>query len=804
LSGVAVTKDDWIHATGPLGQTAEKPENLEQVANQRSFLNALGSAYRGGVSKVARFTRTVGTLTPSKPWVNLEDPADFDTLRKALLYSLPVSAVDDLGRLYAAAGIDDRFRLAKGAIAQMLHSAGAFANGDDAQKILDMMQESYRNEAYAPLGIDKTADGIRHALLETQTSNRVHVPSLYEVHRASLADNFLQRMGMPEWVPGTKTASTILRGITGFGSRAMAVWRPMVLARLGFPLRIAIDENGNYALRNGVLPMIAARVALHSYKGDVKTLAKLRDAAAAAERGQDPEMTRWGRAAAMWAQRVPLPILRSVQSMKDLGTAVISENAWRVFKGTTGLSREDFYKAGDIVTTRWGVAGPAVSALAHAGGGIDEAEHLSNYLHDGAGKPIPLRWKKEGTYSEATRGDPLFLQKWGTALDIYGSSKLARAALETAGRHTDTQFRHVLSVLQSDDPDMVRLRSANDRNIRLPDGREVGIDDGVTQEAAQRAWARKIVAATNSLITGAGGTIHHDLIAEVLAKQGAPSMDTLKGPSMDTLKGIEDLPQSVFGPDLVPVSRFHDLLGRGMNKLAALMDILAREPNFLHATATNMKEVEPMVRALQGNGEHADALLGDLATQRAIADLKPFIHNPELKTSVRGAAPHGDAVPLRSAPVSPAMGSHLCRRARSDPHRSAVDDGTRDFGSDPQGHPGQLVLLLPRRRSSERRGGTRPRSLRIPDFDPRNYPVYRGGQVHRAGAGEPPHARCWTFPRHPAQVLCRHRARVPGHRAGHPSTGLPRPTGSRFFQACSVASSTESSGTRHLEPRTSQ
>jgi len=638
LSNIDVTKDSLINATGPLGAQAN-PENLEQVADQRGWFSAIGSALRAHPgqlgSKVARVTRNLGTLVPTGEGVDLSDPASFDQVRKALLYSLPVRTVDQIGAFYVHAGTDERYQIIAAAKAQMLHYAGAFANGDSSQRIQELMQEGFKNEAYAGQGLDKMASGARQGLLETQMSTRVALPNLYDVHRAALADNFLQRMGIPEWVPGTKAWSTILRDIGGVAHNFMGYWRQSVLAREGFPLRIAIDENGNYLLRHGALPMIAARVALHSYKGDMKELAAARDASLAIERGMDPEVGRWARSAAIFAHAVPAPILNSVRSMKDLGTAVISENAWRVFKGTTGLSKEDFYKAGDIIATRWDVAGPAISAVHHAGGGYDEAEHLSNYLTGDMGKPIPLMWKKNGTFSDVGRDDPLFLAKYAKALDIYGSSKLARAAMETVDSHPDTQMRHVLSVLESDDPEMVKLRAASARDFRLPDGREVGVDPGVDTAAAHRAWARKIVAATNALVKGAGGTVHHDVIDEVLAKHGAPSMDTLKG--------IEDLPHGVFGPELVPVGKFQSLLGNFMNKLAIQMDVLARQPNYLHAVAQNMKEVEPMVRALQGDGEHADQLLGDLATQRGIADLKPFIHNPEMKTQFevlhRTAAP---------------------------------------------------------------------------------------------------------------------------------------------------------------------
>ena len=183
LSKIDVTKDSLVNTTGPLGEVDQAdPSNLEELTDRSGWNQKIGTAVRGGVTRVARLTRTLGTLTPSGAGVDLSDPNSFDHVRKSLLYSLPVRTVDQIGEFYVHAGTDERFQIIQAAKAQMLHYAGAFANGDSSQRIMEMMQEGYRNEAYAGQGLDKMATGGRQGLLETQMSTRVALPNLYDVH----------------------------------------------------------------------------------------------------------------------------------------------------------------------------------------------------------------------------------------------------------------------------------------------------------------------------------------------------------------------------------------------------------------------------------------------------------------------------------------------------------------------------------------------------------------------------------------------------------------------------------------------
>jgi len=641
LSGVDITPD-MLSDTNPLGiqPTGETPENLAQLADHKGFINNLKSTVRtlpgNATNRVLRLTRTLGQYTASVPAVDLSDANGFEQLRRTLLSSLPVKTVDQIGNFWVHGDVAQRFAITQGSVAQMLHYAGAFAaDPEGSQKLMDAMDATYRNQAYAPLGIDKMADGSRTALLQSQLSDRVHLPSLTEVRKLALQGDFLGRAGVP--LPFTGALSGALRAAGNAGRLSMSFWRPLMLARIGFPIRVALDENGNYMIRNGVMPMIRARAALHGYKGDIKALAKARDAAAALERGADPETVSWARSVASIVHKVPTAILSGVKNMRELGTATLAEHAWASIPAAQreGLTKSDYYRFADLMLQRHDAWTPMISAVHGAGGGYDQAEHLKNVMLDG--KPVLFKLHGNGLWSESRASDDpgLFRAKWSKALDTYGSDPASRAVLENIDKHPDTQMRHALSIIESDD--YAKARSAAVRSRTLPSGHIVGVDKNVTQAVANRDWARKIVAATNALVRGSDGNLIRPVVDEMLENRGSPAMDTLNAIDHHAL------PQTVIGPDVVPIHTTTKLLGGFMNHMAGLMDRLAREPNYLHAGTRAMKDLEPMVRALQGEGPHADALLGDLAVKRGIEALKPFIHSPELKTQFevlhRTAAP---------------------------------------------------------------------------------------------------------------------------------------------------------------------
>jgi len=188
------------------------------------------------------------------------------------------------------------------------------------------------------------------------------------------------------------------------------------------------------------------------------------------------------------------------------------------------------------------------------------------------------------------------------------------------------------------DPEFAETKAGFARAMKMPDGRVVGVD--ATQDEADRALARKVVAHVNALVRSADpekGPVLRDVVNEMLEREAAPRLPTLNAVAHDAL------PAATYGPDLVPVVGFRNVLSRGMNVMGRMMDVLARQPNALHAYITARRELAPWVEQLQGAGQNAEELLSNLAAHRAMNALKPFVHSPELRSQFevlhRTAAP---------------------------------------------------------------------------------------------------------------------------------------------------------------------
>src|SRR5450759_573282 len=83
---------------------------------------------------------------------------------------------------------------------------------------------------------------------------------------------------------------------------------------------------------------------------------------------------------------------------------------------------------------------------------------------------------------------------------------------------------------------------------------------------------------------------------------------------------------------MVAVSSKEHLLQKAFTPLSGMMDHLARQPIFTQAFTKNLKEIRPWAEKLAGPGENADELASHWAADRAIAQVKPFFHSPEVRS----------------------------------------------------------------------------------------------------------------------------------------------------------------------------
>lgn len=640
-------QSDYEGLTGPHGLAADAhqviagdladaaPVDGNTVAEQK--LGGIAKVVIAGPSAVARTVRRMTTLTADKGYLDLAHPADLSpeaagklsgivNLRRMLSYSLPARDVNQLVDVYAKTDdLGKRFDIAKGAVAQMLHLAGAYSTPDGrgamaADTILEQMDKTFRGETYAPAGIDgmdQLAQGDKQvagkaALIDGQENTRIFLPSYREVRAAAKRSKFYFGLGMPDG---------------HLMDRFMNAWKAGVLLRPGFALRVSLDEILSDMLRNGLPSTVASRLALRAGKKAFDT-------------GEDENPSWLHRAYALATDHLPEPIVSAIRTPAQAAGAILGDAAWRALRlADPTVDRQTYMEAAEHFHKHvWDALTPQLAAIAHAGGGYDESDNIVNILVDGH-KPVPMRWKKNGSYSETTANDELFRHKWQYSLDQYARSKLVQSVLKDIDKTTRTQVKNVRTIIESDEFADTRRMFA--RAHRLPDGREVGVD--ATPGQAAQDWARKVVAAVNTMVRtddGKGtGDVIRPVVDEMIARGRAPDIETLEQIPAN------QLPKGAFGPELVPLTNnINRLTQKGFNSLSKIIDSVARKPHTLNAFAKAYRDLLPGMREIAGEGENAEELAAHVAAGRAMEAVKPFIHNPEIRSQFEVA--HRTAMPF--------------------------------------------------------------------------------------------------------------------------------------------------------------
>lgn len=614
------------------------PQSLREIASTEDnpFVTRQGGLLGHLLVKpavsMARTYKQLSTITADKPMLSLLAEDAPVNLKRMLSYALPSVHVNKIVDAFIASDdIGQKFSIVKGATAQMLHAAGVFSGPNGAEigdKLMAAVDDAFRNETYSPLGIDKMADTIRGTglprrmgVLENQLSDTVAIPSFKEIRSAARRDKFLYGLG----IVNPNAVDTF-----------MNAWKATTLMRVGFAVRVSMDEWLGNGLRNGFMGAVVARSMISEAKRAADREAALADESKAMD-ALGPDQSRIASAVSSAAARVPSAILKQVKTTSDLASAIFGHAAWLAYKGTGGaLTRQSYYDSAKMFYDNvWtGHLSDLVGSLAHAGGGYDLADNMRN-LDVGGGKFVTLRLKKTGgfTDAEAASSDPSFKLKWHYALGQVGNSKLARPVLENIDRSKTFQINRVMDVLKS--PDFEETARRSGRYFELPDGRKVATGEA-TQQEALKSWATKVVAHVNALVRSVDpekGEVMHDVVGEMLKGKGPPPMEVL-----DNI-GNDKLPKSVFGPELAldPTGQlsFSNLVQSGFQSLSKIIDWISRQPISLQAYAQSMDELRPWVEEIVGKDASESvktAMLSDLSWNQAGNKIKPYIHSPEIRS----------------------------------------------------------------------------------------------------------------------------------------------------------------------------
>lgn len=634
-----------------------------QVANAVDMLNA-GKVAGGvgripGVANVARLVRRTTTLIPSKPFINIAETTrdengialdtgpDVSNFRRYIQGFLPARKVDQLSNVFVNADEGQRRLLVTAAIKQNFHAAGLYNTDDGAQAAdaaLAGMDDLIRKQAYSVNGLDKLPDDnditTRHALLEVQKSNGLAIPMPSVVRKLVRANGILGAAGVDP-----------MTGVEG----VMKLWRTMVLDRPGFAARMALDENLNRLLRTSPKALLgsflgngAARTRTdeeisHQVEGELAKGSLHPDDAIARQatlRGLSVKSILpyhpTERALQILTDHAPEGIRPHIKNAAEWYGAVFGGKTRQWARkaeagGLKALGLDKYIEGGTHLATHQPVMDAAEDYMASGRGAEGfgwSPESQVKMMREG-GKAVIAKFNKRAPFSEAAPGDFGYHFRWQVGLDQIAHSQLGRAALETINNDRRTSVRAVMGVLN--DPSFATEKKGFVWAKQLRDGRRVGVD--ATQDEADRSFARQIVDHTRAHLTSGVYTPTHQ--GPVLQKLVNHMLDRGAAPEMDKLTDIggHDLPNGVYGPDVVPVHKFSGFLSKTFEEMVGKpMNWMSRQPHFIHQYTDALAQTRPFAESIHGAGQNAEQLASDLASQRAVNAMVPYIHNPELRT----------------------------------------------------------------------------------------------------------------------------------------------------------------------------
>jgi hypothetical protein len=417
-----------------------------------------------------------------------------------------------------------------------------------------------------------------------------------------------------------------------FVNSAMAGWRAATLAHFGFGLRVAADEGILGLLRLGPTRYFQALV--NTGYGSLIS-------------HWDPdfiEQLREGKLYERWMGDLApeqMDLLRG-QSLTfnddDLRASITTEHSLATYKRAFAHVAEktappsfrryfpDLVKYSNYSLPR------KISMIEEGFDGRMVGKRLES-IDPQSGKRVALEFRRSGNFMNY---DPAVGQQYRyvyqKALSDVHSDPWAGAALSTRDMDTTDRLNSIADKLQ-EDPDWRSL------SIRSKYNRAgLSVENGqITERQAALDHAEVLANHVDHLITAPDGTEIPDL-ARILTRNAPISMKLVESIPQELL------PESVSGPEMVQVMDLDDspkYFQRANNwffqkVIGPQVDGLVRQPLFWDAYVKGRESIQPwvdqMVRDGQADVTNSDLLAHQVATDRAIRQIAPYVHNPELKS----------------------------------------------------------------------------------------------------------------------------------------------------------------------------
>lgn len=596
-------------------------ESPAEIADKTGVeLTAPVSPLRRAVAGPARLAQSMSRLVPEGHTFDPQSPAALTTVQRLADIFLPSSASSKLVNTWAAAGSDLGLKrnVFKGLLGDIFNAAHLDADPTTAawrDRFLTQLDDNMAQEVYSTVEdngarVDQILNnGVPNSagILENHLTRQWSFPSFNQLLAHSTAATWTRRL-----LSGANAPI-----INSFMNSA---WKPLLLLRLGFPIRAGGEELFGAMLRHNPLALAKARMAMSFVGSQAKAYA-----------GPDGAMVDkilpW-HPLRHWTQGWKDSALKTaVQSPADLIANVAGNRARQAFRNVEGRLAGTKYVAAARRAYEGGYLENAyaeeVSAVHNNGLGFLESPQTTiRFARDGSSAQR-MQFAPTGKFKGYAPTEELFKQVYKKALDEVAGSPWARTALEHLDAPEEQQIAAIADHLERTPAHAIKSpRWSQDRA-----GNIVGQD--ITHRQALEDWADVINKHVKGLIHDPTGAEIPDLRSYMLTNHEAPPVGAFD--AMDPAQ----FPLSVKGPEVapVPLSRWNAVMDRGFDGIVGRpMNWMVRQPLWLHNFATEYDSAARGLRVALGDSPHVDQIIADTAAEAATRKTIPYIHNPRLRS----------------------------------------------------------------------------------------------------------------------------------------------------------------------------
>jgi len=590
-----------------------------------------GNLLNGAIGLVGTTAKRMTTLVNVGGSFN---PSDADSVLKIQRFAntfLPRQAVNALVDAWVQAPDNGaRRNIYLEMLRQTFNAAGVNLSDDsalashftsDAERAVVRQQYSFGENGFV-----RNADGTTesHGLLAKHLTDEWSLPSFKELSDNAARGSF----------------NKMVYGIANnpMANAFSAIWKPLQLLRVGFPVRVSLEELAGGIAREGGLPVIQAALA-----------GKVVEGAGSAVKGPLSDLNPLQAGVSRLLRELPESRRQKISSLDDLNAEALAGRTQRFLKyaaekvpGVTSLANTvRKYPA------MFDHGLPSEISSAHTGSNMvtspdDVIEGIKTGMKKDRLALTPrMAVQPSGDWQQYPGGAPGYMSSWMRNLDDIAGDPLARPVLANLalGDLTPEQLvSRIADKLQS--PEMKQYWDQAARANRLSDPRVVGVD--ATARQAAEDWASHLITHvkgyTHEWSPGGDGitnTPHAGLMDYLLDNHKSPDLKALTAIPSDVR------PPMVHGPEFVslPTGNVGGLLKEfvdsGFMRIGHAVDFMSRQPLFILAVHKADKQISPVIDKLfePGTAMH-DEVMQTLVRQSALRQVMPYIHNPAIRSQM--------------------------------------------------------------------------------------------------------------------------------------------------------------------------